>query len=788
MSDIKKVAVIGAGVMGAGIAAQVANAETEVLLLDIIPKGSKDRDVVAKGALEKLKKSKPAAFMHKGNAKYVSVGNTEDNLKDLKDCDWIIEAVIENLDIKKDLYKKIDKYRKKGAVVSSNTSTLPLEDLTENASESFKKHFFITHFFNPPRYMRLMEIVKNNAVDKDAFNHISHFIDHNMGKSLVECNDTPGFIANRIGTFWIHAAVTKAIEHGVDVESADAVLGRPTGVPKTGVFGLLDLVGLDLMPHIFKSFHKSLDKKDAFIQLGKAPDLLHKMIADGYTGRKGKGGFYRLNTEDGKKIKEVISLSDGTYSKAKRPHVEATIASKKEGLRGLIEHDSKEGKYAWDVLSHTLCYAASLVGEIADDIELIDRAMRLGYNWKYGPFELINKIGVVHFVNKLKEEGRDIPSYLQTADDKKLYQTHAGKLQYLDIKGKYRDVVRPKGVLLLEDVKRHTKPVYKSNFTIPFVGATLGASLWDVGDGILCLEFNSKMNAIDPLIMNVMNHAIKLIEDEKKYKGMVIYNEASNFCVGANLGLVTMATKVKMWPFVKWFIRKGQKTFMNMKYANFPIVGAPSGMALGGGCEVLLHCHAVEAHAETYTGLVEAGVGLVPAWGGCKELVGRGAYDPKETNKGPMAGPVKAFQAIATAQVATSAKEAKDINILRATDGVVMNRDRVLYTAKQRALSMVKGFKKPEPFVYTPAGHSGAAALKLGVHDFALKGIATPHDVTIAGYLAHVLTGGNHDMTEQIDEEEMLRLELDAILTLSKTKKTQARINHMLTKGKPLRN
>lgn len=787
MSDIKKVAVIGAGVMGAGIAAQVANAETEVLLLDIVPDGANDRDTVAKGALAKLKKSKPAAFMHKKNAKFMSVGNIEDNLKDIKDCDWIIEAVIENIDIKKDLYKKIEKHRKKTAVVSSNTSTLPLEMLTEDASKSFKEHFFITHFFNPPRYMRLMEIVKSKNVKEANIQKVTDFIDHKMGKSLVDCNDTPGFIANRIGTFWIHAAVTKAMEHGVDVESADAVLGRPTGVPKTGVFGLVDLVGLDLMPHIFDSFQKSLKKDDPFIQLGDAPKLLEKMIEDGYTGRKGKGGFYRLNTEGGKKVKEAISLQDGSYSKAKRPKVDAAEAAKSGGLRATVAHDSKEGQYAWDVLSRTFCYAASLVGEIADDIELIDRAMRLGYNWKYGPFELIDKIGVENFVSRLEKEDREVPAFLKTAKGQKLYRTQNGQLQFLNTKGAYEDVKRPQGVLLLEDIKRRSQPVYAKNFRIPFVGANLGANLWDIGSGVLCLEFNSKMNAMDPLIMSVMNKGVELINN-KEYKGMVIYNEAQNFCVGANLGLVTMATKVKLWPLVKWFIRKGQKTFMNMKYANAPIVGAPSGMALGGGCEVLLHCHALTAHAETYTGLVEAGVGLVPAWGGCKELVGREAHKKGQTNTGPMAGPLKAFEAIATAQVATSAKEARDMNILRDGDDVIMNRDRVLQSAKDKVLELAKDFKNPEPFVYRPAGHSGAAAMKLGVDDFALKGVATPHDVTIAGKLAHILSGGDHDMTEEIDEEEMLKLELEGILWLSKTKKTQARIMHMLTKGKPLRN
>lgn len=787
MSEIKKVAVIGAGVMGAGIAAQVANAETEVLLLDIVPEGLKNRNAISEGAVAKLIKNKPAALMHKKNAHFIKTGNTEDNLKDLKDCDWIIEAVIENIDIKRDLYKKIDKLRKKGSIVSSNTSTLPLEMLTDKASQAFKENFLITHFFNPPRYMRLIELVTSDDTSNATETRIRKFVDYSMGKSIVDCNDTPGFIANRIGTFWLHAAVTKAVKNNIGVEEADAVLGRPTGVPKTGVFGLVDLVGLDLMPHILKSFHETLEPKDPFLKLDAAPALLGKMIKDGYTGRKGKGGFYRINKTNNKKVKEVINLNDGTYSTALRPKVEAVLASKKGGLKALINHESAEGLYAWDVLADTLSYAASLVGHIADDIELIDRAMRLGYNWKYGPFELINKIGADVFEAKLKTDGRPVPAFIAMAKGRKLYRTREGKLQFLSVKGKYKNIERAEGVLLLEDIKRASTPIYKSNFKIPVVNAMLGASIWDIGDGVLCLELNSKMNSFDPLIMKVINKAVSIIEKNDEYKALVIHSEGANFSVGANLGLVSLATKLKLWPFVTWFIRKGQKTFMNMKYSNFPVVGAPSGLALGGGCEALLHCNAIEAHAETYTGLVEAGVGLVPAWGGCKELVGRASVDPKMP-KGPMPAPVKAFGAIAVAQVATSAKEARDLDILRKTDGIVMNRDRILAAAKARALSMVQNYKKPEPFVFVPAGKSGAAALKLGVQDFVNKGVATQYDAVIAGKLAHILTGGNGDMTKPIDEAEMLRLEVEGIVALCKKKKTQARVAYMLKNNKPLRN
>lgn len=777
MAEIQKVAVIGAGVMGAGIAAQVANAGFDVVLLDIVPEGAEDRSIIAKTAVQKLLKNKPAAFMHKRNAKRVATGNIEDDLELLRDCDWIIEAIIERLDLKQDLYKKIEKYRKKGATISSNTSTIPLDDLTEGFSDTFKKNFLITHFFNPPRYLRLLELVSSKHTSKEVYDRIAEFADHHLGKSIVDCKDSPGFIANRIGTFWIHSAITHAIKLGVDVESADAVMSRPIGVPRTGVFGLVDLVGLDLMPHIFDSFQKTLDKNDPFILLGDAPQMMTDMISSGYTGRKGKGGFYRINKESGKKVKEVKCLESGEYYTAKRPKVEAAAISKKQGLSAMVNHASKEGEYAWAVLSGTLTYAANLLGEIADNIELIDRAMRLGYNWKFGPFELIDKMGTAFFADKLKKSGLAVPKIIEVAAGRKLYRNHNGKLQYLDISGDYKDVQRAEGVLLLEDVKRRSKPVLK-NFS---------SKLWNIGDGVLCLEFTSKMNSMDPFILSMMGKAKKLIESDPKYKGLVIHNEGANFSVGANIGMLLVAMKLHLWPFVSWILKKGQGSYKELKFANFPVVGAPSGMALGGGCEILLHCDAVTPHAETYIGLVEVGVGIIPGWGGCKELLVRAKNAPK-FHKGPMPATMHAFQHIATAQVATSAFEAKDALFFKHSDDVVMNRDRLLATAKEKVLDMAKTYKAPEPAVIKLPGAPGAAALMLGVEDFAKKGIATPHDVTIAKELAKVLSGYDVDMNDDVTEDDILKFERKAFLQLCKTKESKARVLHMLTKGKPLRN
>ncbi|MBI1364000.1 MAG: 3-hydroxyacyl-CoA dehydrogenase [Proteobacteria bacterium] len=777
MTTVKKVAVIGAGVMGAGIAAQVANAGVDVVLMDIVPNGAADRTVIAKSAIEKLLKNKPAAFMHPRNAKRITPANTEDDMALLADCDWIIEVVIEKLDIKRALYKKIDKVRKKGSVVSSNTSTLPLHVLVDGMPKAFKQDFMITHFFNPPRYMRLLEVVTSSETGLAQAEAIRTFGDRMLGKSVVDCKDTPGFIANRIGTYWLHAAVTEAVTRKVDVESADVVLGKPAGIPKTGIFGLLDLVGIDLMPHVLNSMMDALPKTDAFHALGPAPQLMDAMIADGYTGRKGKGGFYRLRPDDPKKTKEVRDLQTGCYYAALKPRPAAMKAFKCHGLKGLLTHKSPEAEYAWAVLSGTLGYAADLVPEIADTIEQVDRAMCLGYNWKYGPFELLDKLGSGWFAERLKAEGRPVPKMVEVAKGRPFYRVHSGKKQFMGTDGAYHDIVRPDGVILLEDIKRASKPMLHNR----------SASVWDIGDGIACLEFHSKMNSFNPLIISLINKTVKELP-KRGFKGLVIYNEGSNFSVGANLFMLVLTAKLRMWPIIDLILRHGQDAFSRLKYAPFPVVGAPSGMALGGGCEVLLHCNALTAHAETYIGLVEAGVGLIPGWGGCKELVGR--HSVAKTRKGgPMPPVMDTFTTIATAKVATSADEAKDLMFLRPDDEVVMNRDRVLAAAKTRALAMAKDYTPPKPFTYTLPGPSGRAALELGVRDFAAKGIATPHDVTIAGQLAMALTGDKADLTDEPHTEAyMLRLERKGLVALTKTTQTRDRVVYMLKNGKPLRN
>ena len=774
MPSIQKVAVIGSGVMGSGIAAQAANAGLEVVLLDIVAEGS-DRDAVARGAIQRMRKTNPAPLMHPRNAARIRPGNLDDHLDWLADCDLVIEVVLENLEIKKDLYQKVNAHRRSDCIVTSNTSTIPLDHLVADMPEDFREHFAVTHFFNPPRYMRLLELVAGSVTRAGVITALRDFGDRLLGKSVVDCKDTPGFIANRIGILWMGVAVRFAFEDGITVEEADAIIGKPMGIPKTGIFGLLDLVGIDLQPHVERSMLSLLPKGDMYRDIHRRSEFIEKMIADGYTGRKGKGGFYRLDRSGGGKIKEALDLSSGEYHRAKTPTLESVEAAR-GGLRALVEHPDHGGQYAWRVLSHTLSYAAALVPEIADDIHAVDEAMKNGYAWKWGPFELIDKLGPRWFAERLAAEGMAVPSLLEKVGDSNFYRTENGRLQYFGTDGAYHNVERADGVLLLSDIKRSSDRI----------AGNASASLWDIGDKVLCLEFHSKMNAVDEGIMMMAANAMKMIPAQG-YEALVIHNEGTNFSVGANVGLALFAANIAAWPKITESVKQGQDIYKKLKFAPFPVIGAPSGMALGGGCEILLHCDVIEAHAETYMGLVEVGVGLVPAWGGCKEMLLRWSDNPKHA-KGPMPAVSKVFETVATATVAKSAEEARSLLYLRPNDGIVMNRDRLLARAKERALSMVKDYAPPEPRELQLPGPSGEAAMTLVLDDFRRAGKATDHDVTVGKKLAHVLAGGKVDPTETLTEDKLLNLERAAIVSLLRTSPTLDRIEHMLETGKPLRN
>ena len=758
MEPIRTVAVIGAGVMGAGIAAQAANGGARVLLLDIPAAAGADRSAMAKAAVARLLKSDPAPLMHRSAARLIEPGNTEDDLHRLAEADWIVEAIVERLDAKQQLYRRVDAVRRPGTPVSSNTSTIPLRLLTQGMPDAFARDFLVTHFFNPPRYMRLLEVVRGPHTDTAVAGRVEHFADHAMGKTVVPCHDSPGFIANRLGTYWLQVAVTEAAARGVTVEEADATIGRAAGIPKTGVFGLLDLVGLDLMPHVNASMAQTLPPGDAFHAANTELPLIARMIADGYTGRKGKGGFYRL--KPGTRAKEAIDLVTGEY----RPAAKVEVAART--LPQLLATKGRLGDYARAVLGRTLAYAATLVPEATDDIAAVDEAMRLGYAWRSGPFEMIDQVGAAAL------PANDAPLL---ALGKSFYRVADGRRQVLGTDGAYRDVVRPEGVLSLADIKRRSTPVLRNG----------SAALWDIGDDVACYEFTSKMNALDEGTLTLLRDTLVIVA--KRFRALVIYTDGTNFSVGANLGVALFTANIAAWSEIERAISVGQDTLKAMKYAPFPVVAAPAGMALGGGCEILLHADAIQAHAETYAGLVETGVGLVPGWGGCKEMLRRAAADPA-LPRGPMPGPARVFQTVSTATVSKSAAEARDTLVLRPGDGITMNHDRLLADAKARALALADGYVPPEPPEFRLPGPSGALAMRLAADAFHRRGIATAHDVTVAGALAEVLSGGNADVVDVLSEQDVLDGERRAFMRLVRTPATLARIEHTLETGKPLRN
>jgi 3-hydroxyacyl-CoA dehydrogenase len=778
--EIRRAAVIGAGTMGSGIAAHLANAGVPVLLLDIVPADAADRNVLASGALTRMRTQQPAPFMSADAMALVTPGNIEDDLEALREVDWIIEAVFEDPAVKTPLYHRIDRVRKAGSIVTSNTSTIPLHDLIAGQSETFARDFAITHFFNPPRYMRLLELVSGPYTRADVTATLHAFCDERLGKGVVICKDTPGFIANRIGTFFMYCAMHEAYKHGLTVEEADAVCGKPMGLPKTGIFGLTDLVGLDLMPHIMKSFHATLPAGDAFLALPTSFAPLDALVAAGNTGRKSRGGGFTRMVPDanGVKRKEVVDLPSGTYRAERAPVLASLAAARGRGaLRTLVSFDDKGGRFAASLLAQALSYAASLVPAIADRVSDVDQAMRLGYGWTYGPFELIDQLGADGFSALLTRHGLAVPPIAARALP--FYRVEAGILQELLPSGEYAAVSRAAGVLSLTDIKRASKPVLKNG----------SASVWDIGDGVLCLEFTSKMNTIDPDIMAMIRQVVATVGDGSgPWKALVIANDGDNFSVGANLALAMFSINIAMWDTVEQSVADGQATYAALQHAPFPVVSGLAGLAFGGGTEIALHSDAIQAAAETYMGLVETGVGIIPGWGGCKEMLLRHVGPVQADPAKAMAATAHVFQTIATAKTSASAAEARTLGFLRGSDGISMNRDRVLADAKARALALVPGYAAPTARSVALSGADGKKMLMAGVASMAAAGKVTPHDQVIADALATALTGGNTPAGTPLDESALLTLERSQFMTLARTTGSLARIEHMLVTGKPLRN
>lgn len=773
--EIKNAAVIGAGVMGSAIAAQFANAGIPVLLLDTAPPGATQRSMVAENAIKKLLSSEPQALMLQKFARAITAANIDDDLDRLRQADWIVEAVSEDLATKQGVYRKIAQAITPNTIISSNTSTLPLTKLTEGLPDSFVAQFLIAHFFNPPRYVPLLEIVAGAKTRSDVVTVIAAFADERLGKSVLRCRDTPGFIANRIGAYWLMTAMAEALAHKLTIEEADAVMSAALGLGKTGVFGLLDLVGLDVLLQVDRALDQYLPADDGYKKTRRDLALVHALVERGYTGRKGAGGFYRL--KPGERTREAVDLATGHYRPLVTPALDSLEHRATANPRALIQHADKGGRYAWAVLSQLAAYAAAILPQIADDVHSIDRALKLGYNWKQGLFEIVDRLGAPYFAKRFEEEGREVPALLdRAAQAGGFYCVEDQRRQSLTVSGRYAKIARDDHHLALADFK----------LTRSAVLANASSSLWDIDDGVAAFEIHTKMNAIDAEVLSMLRQTVETVG--RDFTALVIYNDGPNFSAGANLGLLLLLSNLAASAKIDEVMRLGQETFSALKYAPFAVVGAVSGFALGGGCELMLHCNAVQAHVESYIGLVEAAVGLVPGWGGTKELLARLAADPKRP-RGPMPAVTAAFETIGMAKVSKSAFEARELGYLCATDGITFNRERLLADAKSKALELAADYRPLEPLSLELPGASGKAALAWAVNDLAAKSHLSAHDRLIADSLGEVLTGGaDADPTAPVGEVTVLALERAVNLRLTKTAATLARMEHMLETGKPLRN
>ncbi|HLE63468.1 MAG TPA: 3-hydroxyacyl-CoA dehydrogenase NAD-binding domain-containing protein [Pyrinomonadaceae bacterium] len=801
---IEKAAVLGAGTMGAQIAAHLANAGIPTLLLDIAPheltsveqsKGlsldSREvRNRIALAGFEAAKKAKPAPFFTPEVASLVTVGNFEDDLAGLKHCDLIIEAVVENLDIKRRLYERIEQYRKPGAIVASNTSGIPIHLLVEGRSEDFRAHFLGVHFFNPPRYLHLVEIIRTEWTKPEVSCFMFGFLDQRLGKGVVPAKDRPNFIANRIGTYGALQTIKTMLQEGYSIEEVDKMTGPAIGRPKTATFRTFDLVGLDVFSHVIKNLFEALpedEERDVFV----APEFLPAMVTKGLLGNKTKGGFYKKHKgAEGEKTEiwtlDTASLEYRPTEKVKFPSLEMArnIDDTQERLKSLVWGKDRVGSFLWKTMSQTLSYAANRIPEIADTVVEVDRAMRWGFNWELGPFEVWDAIGVEKSVARLKDEDRPIPANVQKLLDagaKSFYKTHEGQQFYFDFASEQYVPLNPvAGTIILKSIKEHTG-VIKRN---------AGASLIDIGDGVACLEFHSKMNAIGGDTLQMLKQA--LTEVEKNFVGLVVGNQGPNFCVGANLMLMLMEAQEENWEELDMMVRAFQTSTMSLRYSPKPVVVAPFNLVFGGGCEMVLHGDRVRAAAETYIGLVEVGVGIIPAGGGTKEMLVR-AMDSVPRNvddADPFPFVKQAFETIAMAKVATSAAEAQGFGFLSQDDSVSMNGDRLIADAKKEVLALAaSGYVQPQQRTDVLAlGMTALSTLKLGIHQMKRGGYISDHDAEIGTQLARILTGGDLNHSTRVSEQYLLDLEREAFLSLVSKRKTQERIAHMLKTGKPLRN
>jgi 3-hydroxyacyl-CoA dehydrogenase len=802
MLRIEKAAVLGAGTMGAQIAAHLANAGIPTLLLDIVPpepsaqehargltvESKEVRDRVARAGLEAAKKAKPAAFFTPGAAALVTPGNFEDDLPRIKDCDLVIEAVVERLDIKRSLFEKVEKFRKPGSVVASNTSGIPIRQLAEGFSEDFRAHFLGTHFFNPPRYLHLVELIRTEWTKPEVSCSVYGFLDQRLGKGVVVAKDRPNFIANRVGTYGALVTLGVLAEGGYTIEEVDKITGPALGRPKSATFRTFDLVGLDVLAHVARNLHEAVpdDEERAVYKL---PEFVERMVNQGILGDKTKGGFYQKRGGGEQKeiwTLDVASLEYRPPQKAKFPSLEAAKNVEDTGARvkSLFWGRDRVGEFLWKTSSRVYAYAANRIPEIADTVVEVDRAMKWGFGWELGVFEGWDAVGVEQVVARWKEEGTAVPANVQKMLDAgatSFYKREGGRESYFDFEsGGYKPVDEQPGVTVLKSLKERTGVIRKN----------AGASLLDLGDGVACLEFHSKMNSIGGDTLQMLKTA--LAEVEKNFVGLVVGNQGANFSVGANIMLVLMGAQEEEWDEIDLGIRAFQQATMSLRYSPKPVVVAPFQMTFGGGCEMTLHADRARAAAETYIGLVEVGVGLIPAGGGTKEMLVRAldSIPPGVTEADPFPFVKRAFETIAMAKVATSAAEAKALGFLREEDSSSMNADRLVADAKQEVLALAAtGYTRPQQRTDVLAlGNAALSTVKLGIHQMKRGGFISEHDAVIGEKLARILTGGDLNHETRVSEQYLLDLEREAFLSLCGMRRTQERIAHMLKTGKPLRN
>lgn len=789
---IQKAAVIGSGVMGSGIAAHLANVGIPTLLLDIVPadeqKGltgndKRVRNRLAETAIQKLLKQKPAPLARKENLEYIEAGNLEDDLSRLNEVDWIIEVVVENLDVKKKVFSKIDEHRKEGSIVSSNTSGISIEAMAEGRSEDFKRNFLGTHFFNPPRYLKLLEVIPTSSTDPNVVEFIHNFAEDRLGKGVVLAKDTPNFIANRIGTYGLLVTVNEMVKGGYSVGEVDSVTGPLIGRPKSATFRTLDVVGLDTFVHVAKNVYEKVDgnEKEVF----EIPNFIKQMVDNGWIGSKaGQGFFLKKKGEQGSEILE-LDINSLEYVKRKKLKTAVMEMAKQEKtlpgkMKALTYGDDRASQLIWNILKPVLIYSAQLYKEIADDLVGIDRAMKWGFGWEMGPFETWDAIGLEKSVSRMKKEGETVPVWIEEMINDghtTFYKQDAGEFYFYD-EGEYKPVPENEKNISINQLKEK-RGVIKNNS---------GASLVDMGDGVALLEFHSKGNAIGLDMIQMINFSLNEVNNH--FKGLVIGNQGKNFCVGANLAMILMEAQDDNYFEVDMVVRQFQQAMMNIKYSNKPVVVAPHGMTLGGGAEICLPAASTQASLETYMGLVEVGVGLIPGGGGNKELYikhlqGMPAgvqYDLQQVAN-------SVFEKIAMAKVSTSGQEAVKNGFLNERDRISVNGDHLLHDAKSKVLELASnGYTAPKREKIPVVGETGYATMVSGAQAMHLSGYISEHDLKIAKKLAFVLAGGKVPYGTVVDEQYLLDLEREAFINLVREPKTQQRMQHMLIKGKPLRN